>query len=330
MAICINQIFETKNYGQVRILEALPEYKFRVVFLNTGTESDFTGSAIRRGSIRDQTLPKPGNRRSWVVGKTVQTRFHGFAEIIELVDTYSSKVRFLDTGSEKVCANNALARGQVRDDTRPFGNGQISNVMKGKLNVSIGDVFTLHQGNEIEIIDIIDSNRVQIKFLETGTITWITSRSIRKGIIRDCMRPSVYGIGYVGTYDAVDNSIHQLWRSMIKRVTQGKAYADVTIHPDFLNYSKFEAYVKEMPNADLWKADTSAYHFDKDLIDPTARQYGPGLVCFLSAKDNMLESQLRKYLKREPTGELADAITLSHSLLRDKYRNPETGVITKF
>lgn len=313
--------FKTNNFGIAEIISKLSTGQWMVRFDDTQVECQTTTSQINRNSVRDPSRPRPGTRRSVFVGKTYQTKFHGFCEVIELVDTNHVKIRFLDTGSERIAHTTALQQGHVRDQARTYADGTLQNpALQSRLSVFAGDRIRLVNGDYIKVLEVERSTKIKIQFETTGSIRYTTSRCIRQGVVYDCMRPSVYGHGFYGTYDVPDKRIASLWKGVLQRVYTVKCYSDVTIWEPWLNYSIFAEDLKKVPFFQEWyDSPSNTYHFDKDLIDPSARTYAPHTVSFLEAEDNLLEVRLRKHLNKYPTGPLAESNRNSLNLLRFKY-----------
>ena len=64
-----------------------------------------------------------------------------------------------------------------------------------------GEVYKTNNCGEVEILHDFDSSEVEFKFLDTGHITRSSAGNIRKGAIKDPMKPSFLGVGFVGLED---------------------------------------------------------------------------------------------------------------------------------
>ena len=51
---------------------------------------------------------------------------------------------------------------------------------------------------ELKIIEYINAKNVAVRFVETGYVSKTTAIDIKRGSVKDYMRPSVYGVGYLG------------------------------------------------------------------------------------------------------------------------------------
>lgn len=55
-----DQFYESNGYGKMELIERLPERKFLVKFLNTGYETIALIENIRKGKVRDFSVPRSG------------------------------------------------------------------------------------------------------------------------------------------------------------------------------------------------------------------------------------------------------------------------------
>lgn len=60
----------------------------------------------------------------------------------------------------------------------------------------VGDILVNNQGEDLKIIDYIDSKHVKIKFIDTNYIKVVGSGNLTKGEVKDPYYPSVEGKGY--------------------------------------------------------------------------------------------------------------------------------------
>lgn len=75
------------------------------------------------------------------------------------------------------------------------------------------------------------------------------------------------------------------WDAMRRRCraeeAKFRAYADCTIHPDFVEFPAFKAWAVEQVGY-----GTPGYHMDKDIISPGRREYGPETCAFVPREVN--------------------------------------------
>ena len=153
---------------------------------------------------------------------------------------------------------------------KEFSTDNTEGVWKSKTG---GDFIVLgHKGHR----------EVQIRFLDYPFETVVRSGSIRKGSIKNPMKPSAFGIGFLG--DTVEgslsscgkvNKVYSVWRGIISRCYDEKCKyyiryggRGVTVHKDWHNFSKFAAWYRYQPNS-----GRDGYQVDKDILDRDSKEY---------------------------------------------------------
>lgn len=86
-----------------------------------------------------------------------------------------------------------------------------------------------------------------------------------------------------------DHPLYKLWCSVVARTRPGShmqrkqpCYRGVSLHPLFETFPRFRDWADKQPGSKLWPA----FQFDKDLLSPTVKQYGPDNCIFLPAEIN--------------------------------------------
>ena len=69
--------------------------------------------------------------------------------------------------------------------------------MSKKTKIKVGDIYSVNDGN-IEVLMVERWDKITIRFLDTQYVRLTTSSEINRGEVKDRMKPSVYGIGYLG------------------------------------------------------------------------------------------------------------------------------------
>ena len=130
---------------------------------------------------------------------------------------------------------------------------------------------TKNHGN-LRVVEYKNSNDVMVEFLLTSNTCSFRSVHIRNGVIRDCMLPSVNGVGFIGvgaskaTNKRKKVPSYVLWENMLQRCyssceSKNPTYKDCTVHPDWHNFQNFAKWYGENHPDDGGK-----YHLDKDLL----------------------------------------------------------------
>lgn len=178
------------------------------------------------------------------------------------------------------------------------------------------------------------SRKMIIEFLDTGCIREVLMANAIQGQIKDPMRPTVYGKGFIGIgeYSTKQRKLYDLWVNMLERcysplfLKRQPSYIGCKVVKRWHSYQAFCADIVKMPN---W--NTRNYHLDKDLRVPGNKKYGPKYCSFvprqinqilvnckskdayskskLSSKRKDIELSLRKY-KRELHSEVVETLSV--------------------
>lgn len=306
MSALIGTIRTSNNCGDYEVLNQVEGInRFKIRFLNTGYEGEYTRSAISANNVRDRSLPKKGSPSKYGPGTFHQTNNYGILEVLE-TDGDLRKVRFINTGSEITTYIQQIAKGTVKDPALARAKSTPETNRKralAQIKVKVGQVFKNNKDHSFEIMEIMSAKEVRIRFINTGYETIVKCRAIGQGEPKDVMEPSVLGHGFLGTEEKVDYRVYQIWKGMLQRVHTVSEYEDVTIHESWYNYSIFKSDIELLPNYDKWLSEGGRlWHFDKDILVPGNRQYGPTTVCFASAEDNHCDAMVRTLLKKHEVG----------------------------
>lgn len=145
--------------------------------------------------------------------------------------------------------------------------------------------------------------RYAIKFLNTGCITDASYDAIRHGRVRDFMKPSVAGIGFVGSEILVSDpeflELYKAWNDMINRCynpTDGDyplyGGLGIKVDPRWFNFTVFATDAHFLPLYEKKEKYPMLYQLDKDYkqlhIPKSQRVYSPETCMWLSTFDNSI------------------------------------------
>lgn len=156
-----------------------------------------------------------------------------------------------------------------------------------------GEKHTNRQGCEIEIIEYFNSNNCTIKFIQYENIVYnVIYNNVKKGAVKNCYFPFVYGIGYSGSgvyRCSVNGKVtkeYVYWNSMIERgysiIYKNKfpAYKEVTVYKEWHNFQVFGDWFKEN--------HIKEFALDKDILLKGNKIYSPETCCFVPQEINNL------------------------------------------
>jgi hypothetical protein len=143
---------------------------------------------------------------------------------------------------------------------------------------------------------------VNIKFITTGSTKKLLVENIRSGVVKDCYKPIVHGVGYLGevTSKGVEG-IYDTWYNMLSRCYSDcgknqKYYAEVFVAKEWHDFSVFLKYYK--------RYYIEGYQLDKDLLSKEGHKiYSPSTCCFLPKEINKLLGNLSKGEGVRPQGQ---------------------------
>lgn len=162
--------------------------------------------------------------------------------------------------------------------------------------VYVGDVYEQKSG-PLEVLKYHRSKKVDIKFINTGTLLTVSSQQIKKGTVEDKMGPRILGVGYhgFGPYEvSVKGKLtkqYTLWYDMLCRCyntnlhkTKHSTYIDVEVCKEWHNFQVFAEW--------LGSNYVEGWTLDKDLLG--GRVYSPDTCIYVPTEVNMAEAHLRK------------------------------------
>lgn len=185
------------------------------------------------------------------------------------------------------------------------------------MDIFVGLEFETRNCGVAVVLSIESSKSVEVKFLDTGYKTLARFDSIRNGNIKDKMRRSVHGFGFIGDGEyktsnkGKNNDAYLAWQRMIGRCydpnnIRSKNYADCTVCDEWSNFQTFaDWYYKNHPK------DGLKYHLDKDIKVPGNRTYGPSTCSFVSAGENSAFSRQKSFTAVSPSGCVIEIINLA-------------------
>ena len=173
----------------------------------------------------------------------------------------------------------------------------------------VGQVFSTTKCGNVEVIHIKDRRKITVRFLDTENTMTTTFDNLSCGEIRDIMRPSLYGVGIVGTWDRVGKDReYDLWHSMLRRcygvkeLTRNPTYIGCSVSEDFKEYLKFKTWCNDQIGFSYSDTNSKHFHLDKDLLVKGNKVYSPDTCCFIPCEINALFTHIKKNKGAFPVG----------------------------
>lgn len=170
-----------------------------------------------------------------------------------------------------------------------------------KSKIQVGDIFKTNSGDDIVVVDYVNSKDITVRFLDKHSYTKKTNYSnVLKGKVKNPYRPSVFGVGFygVGQYKAKDGNkitkVYNTWKGMLERAYCEKSleirptYSECSVVEEWHNFQVFAEWYYKQPNA-----GRKGFHLDKDLLVYGNKEYGPNTCSFVPCEVNSLLTDCR-------------------------------------
>lgn len=153
-----------------------------------------------------------------------------------------------------------------------------------------GDVFSTINFGDCVVLEYYDWRNVLIQFLSTGYECICDAGALRKGKVKDKLKPFLWGVGYLGgdEYSGLTHKkIYTAWAGMLSRCyseayqKRRKTYIGCAVCDDWHNFQKFAKWYEENQPKGI-----DDYQLDKDLLMQGNRIYSPSACTFVPREVN--------------------------------------------
>ncbi len=156
-------------------------------------------------------------------------------------------------------------------------------------SMTIGKIYETNNFGKLVVLEYINSKNVIVEFLATGYKVTTQAVNIKKGNVKDYLKPTVYSIGFMGN-GKYSNKTHpkfyKIWHKMFERSYDPKrherqpAYIGTSVYIKWHNFQVFAQ----------WCEDNyiEGYELDKDLLQEGIENkiYSPQNCVFLPKSIN--------------------------------------------
>ena len=162
----------------------------------------------------------------------------------------------------------------------------------------LGKTFSSNNFGDFIVVDYVNNKDITVEFIATGYQTKTTTKEINQGKIADRLKPSVFGVGIIGTKYPINESgdmnyIYKVWSNIIDRCynektrLKYKAYSDCSTSDNFKYYEYFyEWFISQ-------KGCNERFEVDKDLLLKGNKVYSEN-NCILLPKEINLALSTKK------------------------------------
>lgn len=168
--------------------------------------------------------------------------------------------------------------------------------MAKKPTIVEGGIFQTRSSGDLKILKRFNKTKILIEFIETGFKKFARSSDISRGSVKDLMKPSVCGIGFLGSEISTINEggsrtkEYATWKDMLTRVYSPKSlkkfpsYLECSVCERWHNFTSFSEDIKSLEGYSVWKDHTM--HLDKDLKIRGNKVYSPEACMFVETSEN--------------------------------------------
>lgn len=160
-------------------------------------------------------------------------------------------------------------------------------------SIFLGDRFEMRAGGWLSVVGYSGRHSISVLFEDTGYTTTASSQHLRSGVVKDYLRPSVCGTGFIGL------GVHKAyigrkatwaytkWLNMLKRCYSDKyhaekpTYAKCEASTSWHNFQEFTGWAEKQVGF-----GNRNWALDKDVIVRGNKTYSEDSCCFLPLEVN--------------------------------------------
>lgn len=222
-------------------------------------------------------------KQSIFVGDRFQNKSGLWYQVTEYITGKDIKIEFDISGYECFVEGQEIRRGCIVDSFDKYPKP--------------GERYTMKGNGVLEIIEYNNARNVVVRFLDTGYVAITEACQIKRGTVRDYLKPRALGVGVLGEgdfqpYDSKTGKVnwsYLKWQNMLERCYEptddmmARSYTGVTVCESWLNYQNFAS----------WAINQIGYNnarwaLEKDVINKYNKIYSPENCCFLPQELNNL------------------------------------------
>lgn len=189
-----------------------------------------------------------------------------------------------------------------------------------------GKVFLNKKGHAVKVlgkaIEQGSKNTIYVvEFLQTGSVAEVESGNLTKGVFKDYLHRSVYGVGYLGIgkhKSYANNKItraYKLWAGILERCYAGRpkwhTYENTHVCDRWHCFQNFAEDLPKIEGYDKWLGGN--YQIDKDIKG--GKLYSLETCVFLSPEDNTAEMNKRvkkRIVERNAKGQIVKTVVVTN------------------
>ena len=183
--------------------------------------------------------------------------------------------------------------------------------MKIPQDMHIGTIHKTKHNGDICIVEYLSHTNVIVKFVATGTEVSARCFHIRRGMVKDFLHKSVYGVGFVGGDEFTRSKspdAYSKWRHMLERCysdtyqKKRPTYIGCTVCEEWHNFQNFAKW--------YYKNKINGFDLDKDIKVNGNKVYSPSTCMFVTKAENTIHAHAKNYRFVSPSGDVVEIYNL--------------------
>ena len=177
-----------------------------------------------------------------------------------------------------------------------------------------------------------NDNKRLIQFLSTGCEYRVDISSINKGEVKDCLLPSVFGVGVTGfcTISEDDKPHYLVWVEVLKRCYYERksqqyhctTYVDCKVSDNFKYFTYFKDWCNKQVGFNSIDEKGALFHLDKDILVKGNKVYSETTCCFVPQEINKcLKGYKSKSIKTGVQYHSRDKIYQTRGIVEGEYKH---------
>ena len=180
-------------------------------------------------------------------------------------------------------------------------------LVKNKLKYE-NSIFKTNMCGDCVVIEYRGANDITVQFKDTGFKTITALHKLKKGEVKDRLKPSFYGVGIVGEVSIKNDVMYPTWIGMLSRcydtrqTKENNPYKGCKVSENFRYYPYFKAWCSKQIGFDSFDEKGKPFQLDKDILVKGNKFYSPETCCFVPKDLNTLLTHRRKDKGLYPVG----------------------------
>lgn len=141
--------------------------------------------------------------------------------------------------------------------------------------LNVGDFFSSNNYGEASVVSVDSASSVLVRFTETGYECVVTMDNAMSGRVKDKLKRSILGFGFIGIGSATSTSkAYVIWRGMIQRcysVVEGRNhhYTECSVCDEWRDFQVFAKWYNDK------NPEGKDLQLDKDILLEGNKHYSP-------------------------------------------------------